>query len=222
MTTLIALALLLQDSEFKCADGYALKYALTAPDKPEEGKKYPLVLCLHGRGGNSTAAKVLARDEMKKKHPCFILAPSVNRDYSWSGGNAKAALPYVFELVDDLMKKHPVDPDRVYVTGQSMGGYGTFGALAARPEFFAAAAPVCGGGKPADASKHKSVPIWVFHGADDPTVPVERSREMVKALKDAGAEPKYEEYPGVKHNSWDKAYATAELWSWMFEQVRKK
>jgi predicted peptidase len=214
--------LLLALDEHTCKDGYVLKYEFKAPEAPEDGKKYPLALCLHGKGGKSDAAIALARAEMRKKYPCYLLYPKVDtKEYSWAGGR-KAALGYVFEALDALLEKHPIDRDRIYVTGQSMGGYGTFGALAARPEFFAAAAPVCGGGNPKDAEKYRKVPIWVFHGADDPTVPVEKSREMVKAIKEAGGDPKFTEYPGVKHNSWEKAYADAEFWKWMFDQARGK
>lgn len=216
------LALMLQESsEFACKDGYKLKYKLLAPEKAEKDVKYPLVLCLHGKGGNSDAANVLAKAGMRTKYPCYILAPSVDtKVFSWAGGR-KAALPYVFELLDSLVKEHAIDPDRIYVTGQSMGGYGSWGAIAERPDFFAAAVPVCGGGDVKAAAKFKDVPIWAFHGADDPTVPVAKSREMIEALKKEGAEPKYTEYPGVKHNSWDQAYAEDELWKWMFEQKRK-
>jgi predicted peptidase len=103
-----------------------------------------------------------------------------------------------------------------------MGGYGTWHALALRPGFFAAAVPVCGGADLKSAEKIKDVPIWVFHGDKDNAVPVARSREMVEALKKAGGSPKYTEYPGVGHNSWDKAYADPEMFAWLFAQKRKK
>lgn len=219
MMTLM-LALVLQE-EFVCKDGYVLKYKLIAPENADKDAQYPLALCLHGKGGKSDAAIVLGKPGMRRKFPCYILAPSVDtKEYSWAGGR-KGALPYVFELIDSLLEKLPVDRARIYVTGQSMGGFGTFAALAERPEFFAAAAPVCGGGDAKAAEKYKDVPIWVFHGDADPRVPVERSRELVDALKKAGGQPKYTEYPGVEHNSWDKAYAGDELWTWMFEQRRK-
>ena len=103
-----------------------------------------------------------------------------------------------------------------------MGGYGTWNVLAKRPELFAAAAPICGGGKPAAVSKFKEVPIWAFHGADDKTVPVEQSREMIDALKAAGATPKYTEYPGVGHNSWAQTYADPAFYEWLFAQRKPK
>ena len=103
-----------------------------------------------------------------------------------------------------------------------MGGFGTFGAIAIRPNLFAAAIPVCGGWDPMDAEKMKGVVLWVFHGDADRTVPVDRGRRMVEAVKHAGGSPKYTEYPGVGHNSWSKIYATPATWTWLFAQRRKK
>jgi predicted peptidase len=229
--TLIALIALLQDGfeskTFESAERKTLTYGLLKPAETEKDKTYPLVLCLHGRGGNSHAAAALAGADMRKKHPCFVVAPSVDTNkFRWAApagakGGGEAALPLVIELLDALQKELPVDAGRVYVTGQSMGGYGTFGALAGWPERFAAAVPVCGGWDPKDAEKFAKVPLWAFHGADDPTVPVEQSRRMIEAMKKAGGEPKYTELEGVKHNSWEKAYATAEMWEWLFQQSRK-
>jgi predicted peptidase len=102
-----------------------------------------------------------------------------------------------------------------------MGGFGSFGAVALSPQTFAAAIPICGGWAPGDAAKMKDVALWVFHGDADGTVPVERSRSMVEALKQAGGSPKYTEFPGVGHNSWSKAYALPETWEWLFAQRRQ-
>ena len=202
---------------FECDDGYTLKYRWNAPREIVEGEQYPLVLCLHGAGGSTQAPRALSK---RTETPCFVFAPSVStKEFSWTG-KRKKGIPYVFEALDAFLEIHPIDPNRIYVTGQSMGGQGTWGALALRPEFFAAAVPVCGGWKTSDAMRLKDVPIWVFHGAEDRTVPVKYSRDMVKALREAGGSPKYTEYPGVKHNSWSKAYETEELWEWMFAQRR--
>ena len=111
-------------------------------------------------------------------------------------------------LIDATLKAQPIDPDRVYLTGLSMGGYGTFDWLARDPDRFAAAVAVCGGGDPATADQFKDVPLWVAHGDADPAVPVERSREIVAALRDAGGSPIYIEYPGVNHFSWTPTYGT--------------
>ena len=202
---------------FSCADGYRLRYTLASPKEIVAGERYPLVVCLHGAGGGTQAPRALER---RGAPPCFVLAPSVpTAEFSWAG-RRRQGIPYALELVDALIKRLPIDPERLYVTGQSMGGAGTFGAVAARPDFFAAAVPVCGGWQTADAPSMKDVPMWVFHGDADTVVPVRHSREMVAALRAAGGEPRYTEYPGVGHNAWTPAYDSDETWRWLFEQRR--
>lgn len=211
---------------FKAKDGTAIDCWLMSPAKIEDGKKYPLVLALHGRGGNTTAATVLASDAMRKKYPCFVLAPASTKAGIWALPRdfaklkGKQMLPAALEALEFVKTKQPIDADRVYVTGQSMGGFGSFGAISLAPETFAAAVPICGGWDPNDAAKIKDVPLWVFHGDADKTVPVDRSRAMIEAIKKAGGSPKYSEYKGVGHNSWTKTYASDEMWKWMFEQRR--
>jgi predicted peptidase len=152
------------------------------------------------------------------------MAPAAGKDESWASPRlgSKQLLSAVLEAVRKLLETSPIDPDRVYVTGQSMGGYGSWGAAATAPDLFAAAVPVCGGGNPADAARIAKVAIWAFHGDADKTVPVEQSRTMIEALKKAGVEPTYTEYAGVPHNSWDKAYAEDKMWEWMFAQKKAK
>jgi predicted peptidase len=124
------------------------------------------------------------------------------------------------ELLNMIEDNYPIDPDRIYVTGISMGGYAAWEALIRHPQRFAAAIPVCGGGDVSHADRVKNIPVWAFHGADDPVVPVECSRSMIKMIKNAGGQPLYTEYPGAGHNSWDRAYAEPELLSWLFSQKR--
>jgi predicted peptidase len=109
----------------------------------------------------------------------------------------------------------------MYLTGLSMGGFGTWSLAAQYPDRWAAIVPICGGGNPADADKIKHIPCWCFHGDADKAVKVERSREMIEALKKAGGQPRYDEYPGVGHNSWDRAYGTADLYQWLLMQQLK-
>jgi predicted peptidase len=123
-------------------------------------------------------------------------------------------------LLDGLVKQHSVDKSRIYITGLSMGGYGTFDALARRPGFFTAAIPICGGGDMRTAPKIKHVPMWVFHGDADNVVPPQMSRAMVKAITAAGGKPKYTEYKRLRHNSWSATYANPEVWSWLFAQKK--
>lgn len=209
---------------FKGSNGETLRYSLFVPSMRKENEKLPVVLCLHGRGGNTEAPLVLNQSAMQTKHPCIIMAPGVDgAKERWVGSSRdknqqRAVMPELIEALDAVLKEHNGDARRVYITGQSMGGVGTWGLIAAHPQRFAAAVPICGFWKPDDAEKMKSVPIWAFHGADDSTVPVAGSRGMIAALKSAGTMPKYTEFPGVGHGSWSKAYATTEMWDWMFEQ----
>ena len=129
-------------------------------------------------------------------------------------------MPELLGALDEVLRDQPVEIRRVYLTGQSLGGVGTWGIIAAQPVRFAAAVPVCGMWSPDDARKMAGVPVWAFHGAKDATVPVDGSRKMIAALKSAGATPRYTEYPDVGHNSWIQAYATDELWDWLFAQKR--
>jgi predicted peptidase len=204
--------------------GHTLKYSLFVPAKLAAGEKLPLVLCLHGAGGNTEAAKVLATPDAQAKHPCIIMAPACDSrsarwvDMPFRAGGERSVLPELLGALDAVIREFPVDVNRVYVTGQSMGGVGTWGLLAREAHRFAAAVPVCGIWQPEDAPKMIGVPVWAFHGDKDPQVPVEGSRKMIAALKAAGATPRYTEYPGVGHNSWSAAYATPELWDWLFAQ----
>lgn len=220
-----------EKSAFKPSSGDELRYALLKPAGLKDGEKVPLVIALHGVGGRGSAAwekncsanLVLAGPEMREKFPCFVMAPTTEKRETWwssAGLRGKERLPDVFELIEHLLAELPVDRKRVYVTGQSMGGFGTFGAIGQRPDLFAAAAPVCGGYDPEKAKGFAALPIWIFHGAKDTTVPVERSREMVEALKKAGGNPKYTEFPTTGHNAWTPAYNDEKLWDWMFAQRR--
>ena len=206
------------DAKYRCLDGYQLQYELWRPADDGSSGRYPLVLCLHGKGGATHAPRmILGRAGIP---PCFVLAPKVPPDeFSWAPIR-RDGMPYVFELLDSLVDEEAVDPGRIYVTGQSMGGFATFAAVSARPDFFAAAVPVCGGWKLEDASAIHKVPMWVFHGDADKVVPAHYSRDMVKALREAGGTPRYTEYEGVGHNSWVNAYGSDELWVWLFKQRR--
>ena len=212
-------------TEFKDSAGTILRYAILKPAKVKPDTKYPLVVSLHGSGGrgnqnwqgNCAANRALGKPENRQKYPCYIIAPTVGRNQRWDG----APLAALMELIKTSLKIHPIDPARIYVTGQSMGGAGTYSAILAAPNLFAAAVPVCGRGQPDQAKKIVHIPIWVFHGELDRVVPTITSRNMVAALKKAGGKPTYTEYAGVRHNSWTPAYADKKLWEWLFAQKRK-
>jgi predicted peptidase len=229
-------------------DKASLPYRLLKPDGyDKDGKdRYPLVVFLHGIGGRGTdntkqlrsGAEEFVKDATRKKHPCFLAVPQCPPDKMWSdvfkgtrqstkenptfAENPTEPGALVLDLIDALCKEHRVDTDRIYLTGLSMGGYGTWDLISRKPELFAAALPVCGGGDPARAEKLAGLPIWCFHGDADPLVPVDRSREMIAAIKKAGGKPEYTEYKGVGHDSWTQTYKNGEVLDWLFKQKKGK
>lgn len=224
---------------FADAGGETLNYRLLKPKQYDPARKYPLVLFLHGageRGSNNVAQlkhgmKIFSSDDLQAKTPAFIVAPQVPAGMKWSDVNwseQKNALPekpsrtlrLTMAALEALQKEFSLDGNRLYITGISMGGYGTWDAISRWPDKFAAAAPICGGGDENQAPKLTKLPIWCFHGDKDGAVPVARSRNMIAAIKAAGGDPKYTEYPGVGHSSWDNAYADGALYEWLFAQKR--
>jgi predicted peptidase len=126
----------------------------------------------------------------------------------------------VLEILEGIQKDFRIDAARLYVMGISMGGYGTWDVIARRPQTFAAAVPICGGGNPAQAALMKNTAIWAFHGEADSMVDVKESRRMIEAIKRAGGQPRYTEYQGLGHNVWERAFAEAGFLSWLFSQRR--
>jgi predicted peptidase len=231
---------MLEKREYKDADGKVLKYRLLLPPDYDPETKYPLVLLLHGageRGDDNTKQLIhgvaeLTKPENRKKYPCFLVAPQCPEGKKWvevDWGADSHVMPkdpseplrLALELLDALQKDYSIDKSRLYVTGLSMGGFGTWDAISRKPDTFAAAVPVCGGGDEKQAEKIAKVPIWAFHGAKDGAVKPARSRNMVEALKKAGGMPKYTEYKDVGHDSWVPAYKDAEMMGWLFGQKKE-
>jgi predicted peptidase len=213
--------------------GFSLPYRLLKPEKIEPGKKYPLVLFLHGMGerGSDNASQLkngaarLADADLRKKYPCFLLVPQCPVSSFWGLAPKNApkgdALDSALDLLDSAIKKYPVDKNRIYVIGLSMGGMATFNALKARPKFFAAALPICGAGDAAAAKSYSSTAVWIFHGDKDTTVNPKSSQEIAAALKKAGSiKSKITLFPGVGHNAWTPALRGTETWDWLFAQKR--
>ena len=216
------------------------KYRLLKPAAVEPGRKYPLVLFLHGAGerGSDNVLQLeylpswLAEEENRHRHPCFVVVPQCRAHHKWVeiDWSDKRSLPQKPQMTVDMtaavaaleavMQAEPVDAGRVYLTGISMGGFGSWDLAARTPARFAAVIPICGGGDEATAPKLKALPIWCFHGDVDKAVPVERSRTMVEAVKAAGGTVKYTEYAGVGHDSWTPAYRDPATLDWLFEQCR--
>lgn len=221
--------------------GETLNYRLLTPQgyDPQAETKYPLVLFLHGAGerGSDNAkqlvhgAKNFASEANRAKHPAFVVFPQCPDGKKWVEVDWSAdtheqpkvesiSLRLSREVLATLQKEFRIDDKRLYVTGLSMGGYGTWDMIARTPELFAAAAPVCGGADEATAPRVTKLPIWAFHGDRDTAVKPERSRRMIAAIEKAGGQPKYTEYPGVGHDSWSQTYADPKFMDWLFAQKR--
>jgi len=198
------------------------KYRFFAERKLKGSKLYPLVIYMHGRGGDVMTpdvpgqARDFAKDANYNKRPCFIIAPQCPTGEFWSGNNSNN----VIKVIEMLVKNLPIDVKRIYITGYSMGGYGTFDIVAKKPKLFAAAVPVAGGGNPSTADSMRRVPFWIFHGDADTVVNVEQSRRMVAALKKARGKVDYTEIPGGSHGIIGQVYQNAKLHEWMFEQIQ--
>lgn len=217
----------------------SLPYRLLVPRDYNPLKKYPLVLFLHGKGERGAdnvkqlhaGLDIFADKKKMERHPCFIAAPQCPEDSSWVDADPDsdrhimrekptAALAMSLELVESLSKEFSVDTKRLYVVGYSMGGFGAWEAIQRRPDLFAAAVPACGGGDETLAHRIKRVPVWVFHGARDPIVRVERSRGMIHALISSGGVPRYTEYPDINHFCWGLAFGDRVLHDWLFRQKK--
>jgi len=213
------------DRVYKDADGKEAKYVLFIPKEYDGKKAYPLILFLHGAGETGTDGKKQAEvglgkaiEKQADTFPFITVFPqSQKRTWQANSDDGKRALA----ILDETEKEYKVDKKRVYLTGLSMGGFGTWSMAETFPEKWAAIVPICGGGDPKTAEKIKNIPCWIFHGDADNAVKVDRSRDMKKALETAGGKPIYTEYAGVGHNSWDKAYATKELYEWLLKQESK-
>ncbi len=225
-----------------------LNYRILYPSDYDVNKQYPLIVVLHGAGerGNDNSAQLvhggkLFMDSVNRvKYPAFVIFPQCPTDDFWakikrenipgdslgkftfiSTGTFGTSLGLVNKLIDSLAETPQIDTKKIYIGGLSMGGMGTFEMLWRKPNFFAAAFPICGGGDPQKVKLYaKDFPIWIFHGDKDEVVPVSHSRVMVNALKKAGAKVKYSEYEGVNHNSWDNAFAEPQLLEWLFNQEK--
>jgi predicted peptidase len=209
----------------KDADGKEAKYMVFVPESYKGDKPFPLILFLHGAGetgdDGEKQSKVGIGPAIRKHEKTFgfitVMPQSQKRTWGADTEDGKRALA----ILEEVDKKYKVDDKRVYLTGLSMGGFGTWSMAAKYPEKWAAIAPICGGGNVNAASKIKDIPCWCFHGGTDNVVLPKRSQDMIAALKAAGGDPKYTEYPGVGHNSWDKAYGTAELYEWFSKHKLK-
>ncbi|MDB5105912.1 MAG: hypothetical protein JWP91_3601 [Fibrobacteres bacterium] len=233
-----------QARSFRISAAKSIPYRLFIPKNLQAGRKYPLMLALHGageRGNNNTSqlnhafTNMWADDSIQKDNPTFVIAPQCPADQWWvvssTFGNYKFEntpitdnLQAVFGILDAIEKEFSIDLDREYISGMSMGGAGTWYAITKQPDRFAAAVPVCGGGDTSKAAIFDRIPIWTFHEVDDPTVPVHFTQDLAKAIRTVGGKRfKYTEYPasmGYGHESWKPAGKDPAMHRWVFQQTR--
>lgn len=229
-TCLLALLLLAVDPaqqttgtiEHTVTETYSLNYIVQTPaDFDPEGEPLPLVLFLHGageRGDNLDKVKLHGPPKLAANGgdlpAAIIVSPQCPSDKWWNH-----YVPALVELLNKIEADYPVDKDHIYITGLSMGGYGTFALAAAIPDRVAAIVPICGGGERWQARALSTVPAWVFHGAADTVVDPYESQRMVKVMNMAGGEhAKLTLYEGVNHDSWTQTYNNPEVWDWLMSQ----
>ena len=220
---------------YRNANGQTMPYRLFVPRNYDAAKKYPLVLWLHGaagRGtdnllqisaGNKIGSHSFTKPEFQAGNPAFVLAPQCPLDHYWTGGGTVSPSPQLdlaFEILAAIQKGFSIDPERLYVSGQSMGGAGTWAAITSHPNLFAAAVPLCAYGDPTKMKLVADLPIWAFQGDADEIVPLDRVRATIAALRSAGSHVKFTEYPGVGHAVWEKAFLEPDLIPWVFNQHR--
>jgi predicted peptidase len=198
-----------------------MNYLLYLPKEYEQKESWPLLLFLHGAGERGDDLEQVKKHgppkliEAGEQFPFIVVSPQCPRGRWWETFDLAT-------LLDEIEENYKVDKNRVYVTGLSMGGFGTWALAAYQPERFAAMVPICGGGDAVRARFAARVPAWVFHGAKDSVVPIERSETMVEALKKArgDGDVKFTVYPEAGHDSWTETYANPELYEWLLQQKR--
>lgn len=221
------------------------RYQIYVPVNWDTPQKWPVILFLHGAGERGEDGLLqtevgigAAIRRNPERFPCIVVLPQCRKSQWWTAAEMEAQALKALEL---SIKEFKGDSDRIYITGLSMGGYGTWSIASKNPARFAALAPICGGVRPPPnvpnpagtpkpdpsvdlyaevARKVVKTPVWIFHGGADNVVPVSESRKMAAALKSAGGNVRYTEYEGVGHNSWDKAYRDPAFVSWLLGQKR--
>ncbi len=228
--------------------GDTILYRFLEPEGYDPDRQYPLVVCLHGRSGRgrnnvrnigaNRPAQVLSEPDMRTRYPSFLLAPQTPPDRSWgyalddstmagfhrrARGGRSMGVPVdepVVALIQDVANRWPVDRNRIYVTGQSMGGAGSWYLAIKHPDLFAAVMPICGFASPQYAASLAHVPVWAFHGEVDSGIPARFSRDMVAAITAAGGSPRYTEFEGIGHACMPLVFDDPEVLRWLFAQRR--
>ena len=231
-----------KSAQLKDSENIPFLYRYSQPARMEAGKVYPLLVFFHGAGGRGSdnmaqlkdagGIEAFEKQSVRTKRKSHIFAGQVPKGERWvdRGWNLLGhkmpkisnSMEMTFKVLDAYVadKKNQIDPNRIYAMGLSMGGYGTWDAIQRRPNFFAAAVPICGGGDKKLAKDMTHLPIWAWHGAKDTVIKPIRSSDMIDAIRKAGGSPKYSEIKGRGHNSWIDVWNSNNLWDWLFSQSR--
>jgi len=200
------------------------KYLLFLPaDYGKKQQQWPLIMFLHGAGERGDDLEKVKKHgppkiiENQKDFPFIVVSPQCPEEDWWT-----EKVEVLINLLDDIVSRYKVDKERIYLTGLSMGGYGTWSLAFAYPERFAAIAPICGGGSRMMAMRLKDIPIWVFHGAKDKAVPLKESEEMVNAIRNRGGNVKFTIYPDAGHDCWTETYNNRKLYDWFLEHRKSQ
>ncbi len=192
------------------------KYLLYLPADYTINEDWPFIFFLHGAGERGSDIEIVKKHGpprivlQNKNFPFIMAAPQCKEEKKWDTEE-------LFKLLDEIISKYKIDTKRIYLTGLSMGGFGTWEMAIKFPDKFAAIIPVCGGGDPSKACSIKDLPIWAFHGAKDQVVPISKSKEMIDAIKKCGGNPKFTVYPDAEHNSWTETYNNPKIYEWLLQ-----
>jgi len=232
------------DNKIFVFENDTLNYRILKPLNYDETKQYPVHLFLHGAGerGNDNVSqlihggKLFLEKENREKYKSWVIFPQCSMDDRWPSiisdnwnktfenktTTPNKSLGLVIKLMDKFVEKKQVDKQRIYISGLSMGGMGTFEMLYRRPDMFAAATPICGNGISQLAKSYAAkVPIWIFHGSDDEVVSPKHSLKMAKAIIDSGGSPKMTLYENVNHGSWNNAFSEKDFLKWIHSKSKK-
>lgn len=209
--------------QLKLENSCTVRYYVYLPEDYSPEKTFPLMLFLHGRGERGDKPeelqRVLSHGPPKliaqgKHFPCIVISPQQTTDNQWW------TISNLLAFLEKVEKEYPVDSSRIYCTGLSMGGFATWSLGAELPSHFAALAPICGGGEIEWAGNLSQTPTWAFHGTKDDVIPVQRSEEMVEAIRNQNAEIKLTLYPEADHDSWTQTYNNPDLYQWIFSHQK--
>ena len=227
------------EKEIFISENDTLNFRILKPLDYDSNKQYPVHLFLHGAGerGNDNVSQLVhggelfLKEENREQFNSWIIFPQASKNDWWGykepykfdyNVNKSKAMGLAVRLMDDFIKRKDVNTNKIYVSGLSMGGMGTFVILNLRPNMFAAATPICGDGDPKTVNNYsKKVPIWIFHGSDDTVVSPKKSLKMATAIIENGGSPKMTFYENVGHDSWNNAFAEKDFLKWIHSKSKK-